>query len=133
MARLAESPWGEGRADATAQIAAQILDFSAKHPDIPFRVLFLPVDFETSPERAAVVLPPAGLPRIPPSPTADPPPWPHLARLLSPLPIVDLSADLRDPESWMPADFHLSANGQAALGRRLAAPHSPTTPNDDKP
>ena len=87
-------------------MAREIQAFSAQHPDLPLRVLFLPVDFAASPLHANEVLGGGQL-------DAPDAPWTELATMLEGVSTTALSLGDGD---FLAGDYHLSAEGQRKLG-----------------
>ena len=123
LQRLAESPWAmpeELRQKSTRSIALALHAFAARHPELPLTVVFLPSDLELSEARVDSEL---GDSRryLQLDPWSNPLPWQELRTALPDLSILDLHDKLPDPRFFQGGDYHLSAEGQAVLGRELAA------------
>lgn len=126
--RLADSPFAMDSAHlsrAAGTLAANILEFHQRWPDVPLVVVHLPVDFSTSLERAQEALPPEVLDGLtapfPWEPERSSEPWLAVQAGLPGVRMLDVAPGLSDPASWLPGDYHLSAVGHQALADALLA------------
>ncbi|HND31887.1 MAG TPA: hypothetical protein PLA94_17915, partial [Myxococcota bacterium] len=123
LQRLAESPWAmpeELRQKSMRSMALPIHAFAARHPELPLTVVFLPSDLELSEARVDSEL---GSSRryLQSEPWSSPLPWKELHNALTGLTVLDLHTPLSEARFFQAGDYHLSAEGQARLGRELAA------------
>ena len=83
-------------------------------------MVFLPSDLELSEARVDSEL---GDSRryLQLDPWSNAQPWQELRTALPDLPLLDLHDVLHDPRFFQSGDYHLSVEGQAVLGRELAA------------
>ncbi len=109
------------QAELSRTLGSEILEFAKMRPSLRVVPVWMPADLATSEARATVS------PLGPAKELAELRPWEdttlrdQLAEAVAPLPLVDLTESLRDPESFLPHDPRLSATGHAAVAARLAA------------
>lgn len=129
--RLIESPWGlsalrpnseqlSPRQEAINKIARALNAFSAQHPDLPMKVLLLPVDFATSEARAKEVFSAEFLSHLKVHPWEDNSPWEEFLERVPELSLIDARPVLTAPTDFLQGDYHLSAAGHQHLGTLIA-------------